>query len=280
MANERGIERVWTVEYQEGTGPHKQVGQVLPPGNWEQFDPFLLMAEDWFQRGTFPDHPHRGMETMTYVIEGKLKHEDNHGGSGVLEPGDAQLMTAGSGIVHSEDPLPEETVHSLQLWINLPSGKKSAVPRYQDLKAEAMPVRKEEGAEIRIYSGSSGDVMVDTDNHVPLTYVEVNMEAGAKVTQELPGSFNGFIYILEGSGTFGSGETEGKQNQVLWLGRTSSETSSEVSIHANNSLRAILVAGEPIGEPVVARGPFVMNSEEEIFQAYRDYQQGKFGPSN
>ncbi|GGC78568.1 hypothetical protein GCM10007216_06320 [Thalassobacillus devorans] len=279
MAKQRGIDRVWTVEYQKGSGPHKQVGQVLPPGNWEQFDPFLLMAEDWFQQGTFPDHPHRGMETITYVIEGKLKHEDNHGGSEVLEPGDAQLMTAGSGIVHSEDPLPGETVHSLQLWLNLPSSKKSAKPRYQDLKAESVPVRKEEGAEIRVYSGSSGDVQAKTENHVPLTYVELNVDAGAKITQDLPGSFNGFIYILEGNGTFGSGETEGKQNQVLWLGRTSKDTASEVTIQANDKLRAILVAGEPIGEPVVARGPFVMNTEEEIFQAYRDYQEGKFRPS-
>ncbi|MFG6115861.1 pirin family protein [Halobacillus sp. MO56] len=279
MANERGIERVWSVEFQDGRGPHKKVGQVLPPGNWKQFDPFLLMAEDWFQQGTFPDHPHRGMETITYVIEGKLKHEDNHGGSGVLEPGDAQLMTAGSGIVHSEDPLPGETVHSLQLWLNLPGSKKSAKPRYQDLKAEAMPVHKEAGAEIRVYSGTSGNVKADTENHVPLTYVEMKLEAGAEVTQELPGSFNGFLYIMEGSGTFGKDETEGKENQVLWLGRPSNAEDSEITIKAKEQLRAILVAGEPIGEPVVARGPFVMNTEEEIFQAYRDYQEGKFGPS-
>lgn len=279
MANERGIERVWTVEFQDGSGPHKKVGQVLPPGNWEHFDPFLLMAEDWFQQGTFPDHPHRGMETITYVIEGKLKHEDNHGGSGVLEPGDAQLMTAGSGIVHSEDPLPGETVHSLQLWLNLPGSKKSSKPRYQDLKAEAMPVRKEEGAEVRVYSGTSGNVKADTDNHVPLTYVEMKLEAGAIVTQNLPGSFNGFLYIMEGSGTFGKDETEGKKNQVLWLGRASKEADSEMTIRADEQLRAILVAGEPIGEPVVARGPFVMNTEAEILKAYRDYQEGKFDPS-
>src|SRR5690606_8091498 len=151
-----------------------------------------MMAEDWFQQGTFDFHPHRGIETVTFVIEGKLKHEDNYGGYGVLEPGDVQWMTAGRGIIHSEDPLPGETVHSLQLWLNLPRSDKMAEPRYQDIKSANAPVRTEPGAIVRVFSGHSGDVHAQTQNYIPVTYVEMVVEAGASVTQQLPGSYNGF----------------------------------------------------------------------------------------
>lgn len=120
--------------------------------NWEDVDPFLLMAEDYFVRGTFGMHPHRGIETVTYVIDGKLEHVDNKAGEGVLVPGDVQWMTAGKGIIHTEDPVAGETVHSLQLWVNLPSDKKMTEPRYQNMRAQDMPVRLEEGATIRVFS--------------------------------------------------------------------------------------------------------------------------------
>lgn len=290
---QRGISRVWRVTVRPGMGPHKKVGQVLQ-GSWQELDPFLFMAEDWFQQGTFDFHPHRGIETVTFIIDGKLKHEDNHGGVGVLKPGDVQWMTAGKGIIHSEDPLPGETVHSLQLWVNLPRNKKMAEPRYQDLRSSEVPTRREQGAAVRVFSGSSSTTVSSTLNHVPVTYVELIMEAGSSITQDLPASYNGFIYILEGSGRFGSAQTPGEQNQVLWLGssdgsndsdRTSGRATgaatdgqSEITILADESLRAILEAGEPVREPVVAHGPFVMNTEEEIMQAFEDYHSGKFGP--
>ncbi len=185
-----------------GRGPHIRVGQVLEPGLWEDHDPFLFMAEDWFQQGTFDFHPHRGIETVTFILDGRLKHEDNHGGHGVLEPGDVQWMTAGRGIIHSEDPLPGETVHSLQLWVNLPRADKMAEPRYQDIRAAHAPVRRGQGALVRVFSGASAGTAAKTLNHVPVTYAEIVMEAGVTLTQDLPGSYNGFIYVLEGSGFF------------------------------------------------------------------------------
>lgn len=257
-------------------GPHLQVAQVLPSGKWKDFDPFLMMNEDWFQQGTFDFHPHRGIETVTYVIEGKLKHEDNHGGSGVLGPGDVQWMTAGRGLIHSEDPLPDETVHSLQLWVNLPSNKKMTEPHYQDLSSSEIPERKEDGAVVRVFSGSSKDVSSKTRNNVPVTFVELTLEAGASITQDLPSSYNGFIYILEGNGYFGSKQTRGEKNQVLWLSSNQETSDSEVAVQADQPLRALIVAGEPIGEPVAAYGPFVMNTDEEIQQAFEDYRLGKF----
>jgi redox-sensitive bicupin YhaK (pirin superfamily) len=274
---QRGISRVWDVSFRAGSGSHVRVGQVLPPGNWADFDPFLLMMEDWFQQGTFDFHPHRGMETVTFVLEGKLKHEDNHGGSGLLEPGDVQWMTAGRGLIHSEDPLPGETVHSLQLWLNLPRAHKMTEPRYQDLRSADAPVRREQGAIVRVFSGSSGFVEAKTDNHVPVTFLELIMEEGASISLDLPGGYNGFIYVLEGGGLFGAEETLGEEKQVLWLGSADGAADSEIKIHANKPLRALLVAGQPVREPVVAYGPFVMNTQEEIKQAYEDFQSGRFG---
>ena len=271
----RGIRSVRDVLVEERSPGHK-AGLVIEPNNWEDVDPFLLMAEDFFVRGTFGMHPHRGIETVTYVIDGKLEHVDNKAGEGVLEPGDVQWMTAGKGIIHTEDPVAGETVHSLQLWVNLPSDKKMTEPRYQNMRAQDMPVRLEEGAAIRVFSGSSMGVSANTKNHVPVTMVECNVDAGASVTQDLPGSYNGFLYIVDGKGTFGKDSTEGKQGQVLWLERTGDEQQTEVAIHATEKLRVLLYAGQPIGEKVVARGPFVMNSEEEIIQAYKDYREGKF----
>lgn len=275
----RIIVRTWDVAARDGQAPHLRVGQVLKPGQWKQYDPFLFMAEDWFQQGTFDFHPHRGIETVTFIIEGKLKHEDNYGGYGVLEPGDVQWMTAGRGIIHSEDPLPGETVHSLQLWVNIPRSAKMAEPRYQDMKAANTPVRSEPGATVRVFSGASGDVKSATLNHIPVTYVEIVMEAGASLSQDLPAGYNGFIYVLEGKGRFGEDSTSGSERQVLWLGPAGEDADlSEITIEADEPLRALLIAGQPIHEPVVAYGPFVMNTDEEIEQAFEDYRSGKFGP--
>ncbi len=273
---QRHIKKVWDVNPRPGMGPHLQVSQIIPPGSWEELDPFLLLNEDWFRQGTFDFHPHRGIETVTYVIEGKLKHEDNHGGSGILAPGDVQWMTAGRGIVHSEDPMPGETVHSLQLWVNLPSNKKMTEPRYQDLSSGDIPIREEEGAEVRVFSGSSGDIESNTQNHVPVTFVEMTLEKGASITQQLPGDFNGFFYILEGSGRFGQGETQGEKNQALMMNFPDQEEETEISIQADEPLRVLLYAGKPVKEKVVAHGPFVMNTEDEIRQAFEDYRSGKF----
>jgi len=273
---QREINRVWTVNHRSPGGTHVRQGFVLEPGHWEEFDPFLMLAEDWFQRGTFDDHPHRGIETVTFVLEGHLEHRDNHGGAGLLGPGDVQWMTAGRGIVHAEEPVAGETVHSLQLWVNLPRAQKLTAPRYQDLSGARLPVRREPGALVRVISGASGEVAASTLNHLPVTAVELILEPGTAVTQALPGSYNGFIYVLAGSGHFGAADTPGEQGQVLWLGAAPGAARSEVAIRADQPLRALLFAGEPLREPVVAYGPFVMNTQEEIRQAYADYRAGKF----
>ncbi|MED1421330.1 MULTISPECIES: pirin family protein [Bacillus] len=273
--NERGIRRIQSVNLKQNSPIH-QNGYVLEPGNWKEYDPFLMLMEDVFQKGAFDFHPHRGIETVTYVIDGTLEHEDNQAGKGKLEAGDVQWMTAGRGVIHKEDPAPGSTVHSLQLWINLPKIKKMTEPRYQNLKRESVPVRKEEGAVIRVFSGSSQGVKAKTLNHVPITMVEIDLEPKASIVQDLPGSYNGFLYVLEGSGFFGVDETEGRAGQVLFLTRDNEDSDSIIKITAKEKMRVLLYAGEPINEPVVAYGPFVMTTQEEIRQAILDFQNGKF----
>lgn len=257
--------------------PKHQNSFILENGQFEENDPFLFLAEDWFTRGSFDVHPHRGIETVTYVMEGKLEHYDNTSqGKDMLLPGDAQWMTAGRGVIHKEDPAEGERVHSLQLWVNLPSQDKMTAPRYQNLRSANMPTRTEEGAVIRVFSGSSGEVKAATQNFVPVTMVEFTLEPGVTVKQDLPGSFNGFLYVLEGEGLFGSQNTKGGKRQVLHLSRSEESEQSEVVITAETNLRVLLYAGEPLREPIVAYGPFVMNTEDQIRQAYQDYQNGKF----
>lgn len=257
--------------------PIHAAGPVIEFGNWTQSDPFLGMMEDKFQAGSFDDHPHRGIETVTFVIDGTLEHYDSVSEQrGVLGPGDVQWMTAGSGVIHNEVPSEGVTAHVLQLWVNLPRDRKMTSPRYQNLKGAEMPVRQEEGAIARVFSGSSGHVVSGTKNHVPVTMVEAILEPGASIAQDLPGSYNGFIYILEGSGTFGSQGVTASQNQVLWLGAGIDGMPSEIQATAVEPLRFVLYAGEPLKEPVAARGPFVMNTEEEVNEAFREYRMGTF----
>ena len=272
----REIKKIWTVNEQKISNIHT-ASPILAPGNWVDYDPFLLLMEDKFQKGAFDVHPHRGIETLTFIIDGNINHYDSATGtSGTLEKGDLQFMTAGRGVVHNESPSDGEKVHLLQLWVNLPRKYKMVKPRYQNMHAKDMPVRQENGALIRVYSGSSGDIVSNTLNYAPVTFVEMVLEEGASISQDLPGTYNGYIYVLEGSGTFGENKVKAKKGQAMWLGSANDGEMSSIHISANENLRLVLFAGEPIKEPVVAYGPFVMNTEEEIRQAYQDYREGKF----
>ena len=220
MNNEkrRDIQKIWTVQERTISNIHR-AAPILEPGNWQAYDPFLLLMEDKFQKGAFDRHPHRGIETITYVIDGSINHYDSASGEGgKLQKGDMQIMTAGRGVIHNESPDDGEKVHLLQLWVNLPKKDKMTAPRYQNIQAKDIPVRKEEGAMIRVYSGSSGDVMSETLNYVPVTFVEMLVDQGASVSQDLPGDYNGYIYVLDGSGTFGENKVEAKKGQAMWLG--------------------------------------------------------------
>lgn len=250
---------------------------AIMPGDYARHDPFLSMMNDRFGVGAFGPHPHRGFETLTYVLSGQLRHEDNQGGGGVLNPGDAQWMTAGRGVVHNEMPVGDAPVHVLQLWINLPRAHKLAPFRYQDLRGAQMPVRREPGVEVRVFSGESGGVTGPALNHTPITMLDIRMDAGARLTHALPGGDNGFITVLKGAGRFGKDGTPGRADDTLWLERTPAGEATTVTIEATEPLHVLLLAGMPLREPVVAHGPFVMNTEADIVQAMADYRSGQFG---
>lgn len=234
------------------------------------------MAHDVMKSGVFGVHPHRGFETVTYLIDGILNHYDSQSGEGVLYPGNAQWVTTGRGVEHTEDAAPGETVDLLQLWVNLPAKDKMTEPRYQDLRKDNMPQKQKDGVSTKVFSGTFNGMTAPTLNHAPVTMVELKMEAGSKIVGELPGSYNGFLYVLKGSGTFGADNQAGKVNDVLWLTSNKDAEVSAVSIEATEDMYVMLYAGEPLGEPVVAHGPFVMNTKEEILQAFSDYRDGTF----
>ena len=169
--------------------PQHRVRPLMPAamrGDFAATDPFLALMEDWFPRGVFGKHPHRGIETVTYVVEGRIDHYDNQGHEGTISPGDVQWMTAGRGLIHNEIPAEGVTVHSLQLWVNLPAAEKMTAPRYQDLSGDCVPVRRQPGVEVRVFSGASGGVTAPTKNIVPVTMVEIRLDLGASVRRDLP----------------------------------------------------------------------------------------------
>ncbi|WP_080846226.1 pirin family protein [Cytobacillus gottheilii] len=286
MANqqvfERDIKDHWSVKYEEAQFPSVQKGWILPVDRWKDFDPFILMAEDWFKRGTFSDHPHRGFQTVTYVVDGRLEHIDNAGGRDILEPGDVQYMNAGWAARHAEEAVGEDIAHTLQLWLNLPKDQRKTPTTYQNIYTEDAPTASFEGGYVKVFSGNIAGVQGPLDSVVPITLSEINLENGATYTHLLPETHNAFVYVLSGDLTIGSSNVNLKKHGVATLTFNEAgndENKSEIKIKANSRRTRLLVySGKPIKEEIVPYGPFVMNSMDEIKQAYRDYHNGLFGP--
>lgn len=281
---QRRIDRVHGVTR---LGPDRQVDDkalVIAPTDVTLTDPFLALAEDWFSAPGFDWHPHRGLETVTLVLEGALEHGDNLGNAGVLAPGDVQWMTAGRGIVHRELAYKDEHAHTLQLWVNLPRTHKLVDTRYQDLPAAGQPAALGPGSRTAVISGSAvagagGAVTGPAANHWPITGLRVEIEPGAAVTHQLPAGDRAFLYVLAGR-VLAAGRAV-RAGEVAWsdpVGAGGSSTLSLAAPDGDEVSRLILFAGRPIKEPVVAGGPFVMNTAAEIEQAFRDFRAGRFGP--
>jgi quercetin 2,3-dioxygenase len=247
---------------------------LVAPGNWDEIDPFLVLMEDWTAQGAFDSHPHRGIETVTYMIDGSISHYDNHGHKGIIGSGEALWMTAGRGLVHNEIPIDDRLIHTLQLWVNLPKKDKLVPASLQELTAENVPRRRIGGAEVIVFSGTSGGLVAPTRNYAEVTMVEIRLEPHATFEQDLPADYNCFVVALEGAGFVGSSAVLIRGGQVAWLEYERDE-SKVVFASTDNRFRAILFAGRPLREPVVAQGPFVMNSEEDIERAYADFRRDR-----
>ncbi|KAK3835420.1 MAG: RmlC-like cupin domain-containing protein [Linnemannia elongata] len=260
---------------------HRSIGTM----SLRTLDPFLLLDEFSVpQNGGFPDHPHRGFETVTYMLEGQTQHEDFAGHKGTVGPGDLQWMTAGRGIVHSEMPvrLPrdqeDERAHGLQLWINLPKEHKMCEPQYQELLDGQIPrARPRDGVVIKVIAGESHGVKSQVYTRTPTMFLDFKMDKNRTVTQTIPATYNGFIYVLGGTAYIGdpNSEAEAKAHHTLLLSEDSTIT---VRIQTKDEeAHFVLIAGEPLREPVVQIGPFVMNTREEVYETYRDYRDGVNG---
>ena len=268
---EKRVSRLGRVMPQGATSQVQMKQLVLGAEGYPKTSPFLFLSEDWFGvPGGFEEHPHRGMQTVTVVLEGALEHRDHTGAHGVLRAGDVQWMTAGRGVLHSEMPHGGETAHTLQLWLNLPARMKMIPARYQDQRLGDTPVRRIENGEIRVYAGSSGGLSHGHGSDWPMWLLEIRLEQGAALTQELDEAHRGFLYVLQGAATVGGREVE--QGEVAWF---EPGAGNELSIAARADFRGLLFAAEPIDEAVVAYGPFVMNTRQEIVQAFQDYQAGR-----
>ena len=255
-------------------------------------DPFILldqMGEVQYGVGEAkgaPDHPHRGFETVTYMIDGEFVHRDSTGGGGIIANGDTQWMTAGAGIVHSEMP-PEKLVqsgglfHGVQLWVNLPAAKKFSPPGYQDIAASSVTLLRSHdgGALVRIIAGTLGEHRGPGVTQTPIAYAHVTLAPGSRLEVPWRPDFNALVYALGGFGTVGTERVPLGSGQLAVLGDGDAVRIEGGALQDSRTpaFDVLLLGGRPIGEPVVQYGPFVMNTREEILQAVADYQSGKMG---
>jgi len=227
-------------------------------------------------------HPHRGFETVTYIIDGVFEHQDSNGGGGVITNGDTQWMTAGRGILHIERP-PEQLVvsgglfHGLQLWVNLPARDKVAPPRYQDIRASSVALLSspDGGALVRLIAGDLGGNKGPGSTYTPISIVHATVAPGARLDLPWPRDFNALVYVLAGSGTVGPELRPVRSGQLAVLGR--GDTIRVGAAAGASSLDVYAIGGRPIREPVAHYGPFVMNTRDELIQAFEDFQAGRLG---
>lgn len=276
MSGARGVARV-VRGHAASDGAGVRLNRVIGGPDLPQLDPFLLLDEFRSDSAAdymagFPNHPHRGFETVTYMLAGRMRHADNQGNSGLLVPGSVQWMTAGRGIVHSEMPEQENgLMQGFQLWVNLPAKEKMTAPRYQDIAPDRIPeVNAGEGTRVRViagtFNGATGPVQAVATQ--PL-YLDARLEAKRRVQVPVPESHNAFVYVYEGELAIDGRQVSRGDLAVLSEG---SEVGAAAGVAA---ARFILVAGKPLKEPVARYGPFVMNSREEIQQAMRDFSEGR-----
>jgi redox-sensitive bicupin YhaK (pirin superfamily) len=248
-------------------------------------DPFLLLDE-MGPKDTGPgeaigtgDHPHRGFETVTYMLDGEFEHRDSAGNHGTIRPGDVQWMTAGAGVVHSERPSAAFLergghMHGFQLWVNLPRADKMRAPRYQDLRAEDLPKFDADGVHATVIAGDAFGLHGPADTHVPILYVHVRLDPGAGATIPTAPNANAFAYVFGGQGVLGRDRRPVRDGQAAVF---APGDAIELRADAQEPLEALVLVGQPLHEPVVRYGPFVMNTKQEIVDAIEDFQQGRMG---
>jgi len=277
-----------SIETLEGGG--FLVRRPFPQAVMSEFDPFLLLDEmgpvtvaPGEAKGA-PDHPHRGFETVTYMLDGEFEHKDSHGHAGKLRSGDVQWMTAGAGVIHAE--MPSELIqreggkmHGFQLWVNLPRKDKMMKPRYQEIPSAKIPqAQTEDGlVTVRVLAGQSLGAHAVIDTVTPIMYLHFTLKPGGRVEQLVPSDYNTFAYVVDGDGEFGAEGARVKGGQMVVFATDGDEVEIVNPADAASDLEVLLLGGVPLNEPVARYGPFVMNTKAEIYQAIDDYQNGRMG---
>jgi quercetin 2,3-dioxygenase len=273
----RSVERlVAGMATSDGAGV--KLTRVLTQALQRRLDPFLMLdafgtdnPDDYI--GGFPDHPHRGFETVTYMIAGRMRHRDSAGHEGLLQNGGVQWMTAGRGVIHSELPEQEEgRMEGFQLWLNLPARDKMSAPWYRDIQSAEIPEFTAPGLTVRVIAGESQGVTgaVQREATQPL-YLDLHLAEGTRFAQPLPAEHNAFVYVYRGQVTVNGTEVPAGRMALL------RNEGDGVALQAGPDSRALLIAGRPLNEPIAQYGPFVMNTQQEIFQAVEDFRAGRFG---
>jgi hypothetical protein len=274
----RSVERlVQGIATSDGAGV--RLTRVLTQSLQRRLDPFLMLdafrndnPDDYI--GGFPDHPHRGFETITYMLAGRMRHRDSAGHEGLLGPGGVQWMTAGSGLIHSELPEQESgLMEGFQLWLNLPAKDKMVAPSYRDIPSPTIPeFTTADGIRVRVIAGTShGTAGAVQRPHTEPLYLDVHLPAGSRFVQPIPAGHNAFAYVYRGAVDI-AGTTVGDRQMAI----LANNGAPAVSVAAAQDARLLIVAGQPLNESIAQYGPFVMNTGEQIEQAMRDYRDGKF----
>ncbi len=277
-----------SIETLEGAG--FLVRRPFPKPQFSEFDPFLLLDEMGpmelgpGQAKGAPDHPHRGFETVTYMLSGEMQHKDSRGHAGRLKAGDVQWMTAGAGVVHSEMPSAEFArsggrMHGFQLWVNLPKHDKMMKPRYQEIPGAQIP--KATSADglvtVSVIAGEALGEKAVIETRTPIIYLHYRIQPGGVAVQPVSRTYNTFAYIVEGAGLFGAEDERAGDGQMVLFAQDGDEIRIENPADAKTTLEVLLIGGISLNEPVARYGPFVMNTREEIYQALEDYRLGKMG---
>lgn len=268
------------VGQQTSDGAGVKLTRIIDHRLQQRLDPFLMLdafgsddANDYI--AGFPDHPHRGFETVTYMLAGRMRHKDNAGHEGLLESGGVQWMTAGKGVIHSEIPEQQSgRMAGFQLWLNLPADQKLCQPWYRDIQSAAIPeLYTDQQVLVRVIAGSSHGLAGAMQRAVtePL-YLDLQMPAGSQFSQQIAASHNAFIYVYEGQLSVAGSTVSAGQMAIL----KQSEDADGVQLQAGGAAKAILISGQPLRQPIVQYGPFVMNTQQEIFQAIQDFRNGQF----
>ena len=282
MNKQRKIRELEEVLVAQATsdGDGVQLKRVFGGTDLERFDPFLMLDEfgsdeaaDYI--GGFPSHPHRGFETVTYMLAGQMEHRDHMGNVGRLGPGDVQWMKAGSGVIHSEMPKQEEgKMHGFQLWVNLPAAEKMTPATYNDIEANSIPSYQLDGVAIKSIAGElevngstvSGAVTGLTTDPA---YLDMSFSSDQQIAIDVPDGYTALVYVYGGSALIGDSDYQLSVGKIARLSRH-----GRLLLSGSSDTRLLLITGKPIGEPIAHRGPFVMNTMDEIHQAIRDYSEG------